>query len=125
MPATRFSQVTSGLATLGGLWAVATPFVLPTPEYGQMLNVPFGVVLLIASGYYTYMVASGREAYRGAAGLGVVCGFALLMVPFLADAGQAFTMSNLVVGLGAGLVYGYEILSGAGHTTPLAGLSSP
>ena len=121
MTATKFSHVTSGIATLGGLWAVATPFVLPRPEYGLTLNVAFGALLVVAAGYYTYAAASGMEPYRGAAGLAVVCGAALFVVPFLIDAGMAFTAGDVLVGAFAALVHGYEVLSGAGHSSPLGG----
>lgn len=122
--ATRFSNVTSGIATVGALLVVAAPFIFTSPEYGQMLNLPFGLLLLVSSGYYTYALASGMVPYRGASGLAFVCGFALFVTPFLTDAGSTFMMVDLVVGVGSMLIYGYEILSGAGHTTPFKDLAT-
>ncbi|MFB6120330.1 MAG: hypothetical protein ABEJ68_04350 [Halobacteriaceae archaeon] len=124
MPATQYSEWTSGIVALGGLWAVATPYVVGQPRYAVPLNVTFGALLAVAAGYYAFMAASDEEPYRGASGLAVICGVGLVVTPFLIDAGTTYVMGNVVVGAVGALVHAYEVLSGAGRAEFLTGMAA-
>lgn len=98
----------SGIASLVGLWIVASPFVFEAAEAAIWNNVVVGAAIFLIAGYNWYRIRTDHPTSIGAMTLVALLAVWTLIAPFAFEIGsEALLWSNVVAGVLGGAFAGY------------------
>lgn len=93
-------KILSGIASLIGLWIVASPFVLESTATATWNNVIAGAAIFLLAGYNVYRMTNDWYANVAVASLVALMGLWALASPFLLEMGSdALLWSTAISGL--------------------------
>jgi hypothetical protein len=109
----------SGIVSLIGLWLAAAPYVYEVGQVTLWNNLAVGIAILLLAGYNFYRMQKGMVASVATASLVALLGLWIAVSPFLLGVESfALLSSNVVLGLLAALLSGYNAYASQQATTP-------
>lgn len=93
-------KILSGIASLIGLWIVASPFVFESTTTAMWNNVIVGAAIFLLAGYNYYRMTNDLYAHAAVSSLVALLGIWALAAPFLLEMGSdALLWSTAISGI--------------------------
>lgn len=110
MPTTDYRAYVSGIATVGGLWAILAPFLLSVGGAFRWSNVIVGAAVALLAGFATYRAEESDFAIALVAGIAVLGGLWLVVAPFVFVVTATEPLaSNVLTGIVVALLSAYRL----------------
>ncbi|MFB6186622.1 MAG: SPW repeat protein [Halobacteriaceae archaeon] len=105
---------TSGIAALGGIWAIIAPFIWMGVSSSMMWsNIIIGAAVFLLAGFSWYRKYTGESAHKVASWLAAIGGLWFIVAPFVfTGVPNNLMITNVIAGIIVAVLAGYTAYQG-------------